>query len=777
MNYLKKNRLLLGLITLLILCFTGNDVALAKQIANKGQISAHVNEDYACSKVIHLTIKAPDNSFFIGSIVEVQSVVRAAQQKLRQECSKFKRFNVTGFVKGEKVYQGHALLQHHWVLFNSGSQQGEGKQKITIGEDDNVIVYRDENLTIKSVPASYMHVWCGAGVGKHKKQIFRLSAFYKVDHFERDSLFQPDIETFLQSKILPQIKSYCGLLPPQIELEMVGNLGYGRWDTFTFSTVNGKVVKQSYNPPSSDKTANMDKNKLDEYIKRMLPESGNPKPKPTRGKLIFSNDLIKIYTRNSLDEKKSSYATGEVELVYTMGHDERIKRFSSGVCGSTECSQYLAPILFPFVKGGHLGFVPDHLKKRISVYFYKEGEKEYWDKVTYTFSSSSYAEVDYRIWSRRAKKHIVEVQANLWGGCTGEGPFCKLPAGRYLDAIYNYDIETIKEIDKKSISPNESLLEYLAHRYMKSYGDNWIRCTVGPDKIGKTFSYKVTDTMTYNEYGQEDGAIPGWTESKTYFVPRAFKSLLYRLGNYKGKHLPYNPGWISKEINYMFHGVDKIQTQFNCKSPEVKQFEKNLISLTTQYLKYKDSGGEKYGRKPNTHIDQKAAQSLNIKKKMFSGSWKAIVDNQPLEMLLWSAPMSKNFFGVVYAPNHNCLMVAWLLKKNGQWKLDFLSSHAKNRKGNCLLNITGPGYSYNKSNFKGRGIASLNETSEELIFTSNFFLLGKTLAGPNGAIKSILHFKRGAVSRELLEIFDSYELPVGNPTPEFINNITKQIKR
>ncbi len=43
-----------------------------------------------------------------------------------------------------------------------------------------------------------------------------------------------------------------------------------------------------------------------------------------------------------------------------------------------------------------------------------------------------------------------------------------------------------------------------------------------------------------------------------------------------------------KGVGILLKGIDMLQRKYKCESPEVKQFERNLISLTTRYLKTKE---------------------------------------------------------------------------------------------------------------------------------------------------------------------------------------------
>ncbi|MDY6880199.1 MAG: tetratricopeptide repeat protein, partial [Thermodesulfobacteriota bacterium] len=356
-----------------------------------------------------------------------------------------------------------------------------------------------------------------------------------------------------------------------------------------------------------------------------------------------------------------------------------------------------------------------------------------------------------------------------------KGPFYNLPGGKLIDAIYRNDMKTVKEVEitsgLKSLNSGSSLLNLVANKYMYAFNQNWPYCHQR-EKRRRRFSVTIKEKKYENIYGMDMGSIPSWTSSATYVVPKEFYYLLERLGSNMGSdHMEMAAKYFRlRKVIKIFDGIDILQQTNKCDSPDIKQFEKNLISLTTRSSEWKSPG--------YIQSNEKKMSQSDVSKPKFAGSWETIVDNQRIEMVLWDKPNKKEqFYGIVYAPNHDCIMVAHLGKHKGKWRLDFGCREASDRKNNCTSNIKG----LNKDFFGGFGAAAMDTASDELTLKSNYFLLGYFVAGnvitaPDGKkikTKIGLRFKRKSISNELLEILKFYKLSGGNPDQKFLDEIKK----
>jgi len=196
-----------------------------------------------------------------------------------------------------------------------------------------------------------------------------------------------------------------------------------------------------------------------------------------------------------------------------------------------------------------------------------------------------------------AKKEVEKVASRRFGECADKGFLCDYPGGKYLNAIYRNDTAVVDAIDKTY--PYGSYLVHIANQYMFNYGKTVYyngrssynsmhsRKCLGPRARSKTFSY-TTDVKRYeNIYGMDMGSIGGDKISATYTVNPEFYPLLLKIGGHFGDSLEKLRASMNKNLEVVLDGARKIQATCDCSSPEVKQFERNLISLTTRYLQRK----------------------------------------------------------------------------------------------------------------------------------------------------------------------------------------------
>ncbi len=191
--------------------------------------------------------------------------------------------------------------------------------------------------------------------------------------------------------------------------------------------------------------------------------------------------------------------------------------------------------------------------------------------------------------SRQRMERVMDLEKQRKRALIKKGPFYSLPGGEFLDAIYRNDKEEIEDGSLYSwdeIPPSVSMVIFVANKYMYAYQFNWNKCCTPPknsDKISKTFSVTIQEKKYENLYGMDMGSVPGWTSSAHYIVPKEFSFLLDKLGHNMGSDVMELAARRFKwgSVLEVFKGIDQLQKDYDCDSIEIKQFEKNLISLTT----------------------------------------------------------------------------------------------------------------------------------------------------------------------------------------------------
>jgi hypothetical protein len=160
------------------------------------------------------------------------------------------------------------------------------------------------------------------------------------------------------------------------------------------------------------------------------------------------------------------------------------------------------------------------------------------------------------------------------------GPFCELSGGEVLNAIYRNDIARVAHLEggRKDVFN-------LAVYYMYSYQNFPQQClNTGSRQIKKTYTIEETRFETLS--GLDAGALPESKVSAYYFVNPEFIPLCERICKSNVKFLPTALRTISsKDVSNAITGIDQITKKYDCNNPDVKQFERNLISITDQQVK------------------------------------------------------------------------------------------------------------------------------------------------------------------------------------------------
>ncbi len=232
----------------------------------------------------------------------------------------------------------------------------------------------------------------------------------------------------------------------------------------------------------------------------------------------------------------------------------------------------------------------------------------------------------------------VRKAKEVWVATKCHGAFCDLPGGIYLNAIYNNDIALIKKLDKHINAKTVTMLQQSSNRILGARGTDLLKKAMkqmnkgGPSKIqnklknglqNKSMLRYVADYYMYhprdfnpfsmickeklvtkvkiykgdtydieNSDGLYIGQGGGETTKTAYNIKPNFSALCDRVCSHMGgdrnvalKYLRSN----SKVVASTLKGVIQLRSDVKyCKKPELKkniaQFERNLISLTNQYL-------------------------------------------------------------------------------------------------------------------------------------------------------------------------------------------------
>ena len=160
-------------------------------------------------------------------------------------------------------------------------------------------------------------------------------------------------------------------------------------------------------------------------------------------------------------------------------------------------------------------------------------------------------------------------------------------------------------------------------------------------------------------------------------------------------------------------------------------------------------------------------------KPMFAGSWKGTVENELIEIVLWSSQNNDSSFGgFAYAPKRDCLMYASVRKGVSLFSISFGYNSIITRENNCMLNPSdGP---YSRNPFEVYGYATVNENSGVLNLkaTKIYYLGKKTVDGEKN-----IEFKRTPISSKMLEIINSdnkENRTLGKPDAKLLSEMTKQ---
>lgn len=355
---------------------------------------------------------------------------------------------------------------------------------------------------------------------------------------------------------------------------------------------------------------------------------------------LFNDGSIAIYpksrhprsqVRDWCGSRKYRDAPAKLEVVYDGMHANRASLFPQGF------EVFVDTAARSVINQRCSDFNPANLE----LYFYRRGEMEYLDKIRFQLRDSRGTNAVVRVSESMNKAHPANkrrVAKNELGSCSGK-PFCDLSGGIYLNAIYENNEALIISLDQKimaelqsgndmkgvqdfvaAISGNfsednsnvdiglkdKSLLKEIATKYMALYGykassshnsaDNGT--CLQADSVSITRKY-TTDVIKFeNAYGIDQGSVGGDTFFTVYKINKEFEPLCNSICGAMGEGGSYilELAQGSYKASLVFSGISQIFYKADCNSPEVKQFERNLISLTERSLQ----------RKPTPSVPAKA---------------------------------------------------------------------------------------------------------------------------------------------------------------------------
>lgn len=277
-----------------------------------------------------------------------------------------------------------------------------------------------------------------------------------------------------------------------------------------------------------------------------------------------------------------------------------------------------------------------------SVNNYQQGEQDYWDQMSFQFRpqqsqsltpASGYPKLITHNKSQSAKQHQAYLQANHLGPACQGAPFCELPGGRYLNAIYRGDVATVKEIDALyvkefyrerlgasvgsgnpfkdifggivgDLNTKELLLTGDAvNKYMYVYKD-WPQSCLEPGAESKVFEYTTPVVVETDPWGMTHRSGGDYYKA-TYITNPEFFTLRDRVGSAYGSQRSDNP-WLVTSKHLVFKGLVEMKQSYDCKSQDVKIFEQNLIRISTQLLDQRDNKAHAGGDNPAKSIPDRS---------------------------------------------------------------------------------------------------------------------------------------------------------------------------
>jgi len=252
------------------------------------------------------------------------------------------------------------------------------------------------------------------------------------------------------------------------------------------------------------------------------------------------------------------------------------------------------------------------------MHFYRKGETERWDSMIMKpqrgLGITGLASVTIHSMSEKAKAYETQAaNERAFGTCTSK-PFCDLIGGVYLNAIYENDAALVQRMDRQILGEIRStptanalnkfasilygqgtrvigaeegfsLLKLMAIKYMALYESKHIGQSCLLDGA-RRISRKSEVIVEYeDQFGNDQGAAD-LSYGEAYVINKEFIPLCTKICDSSGAS---GADFIADSLNsykakLILSGTSQVLSRLDCNDPQVKQFERNLISLTERYL-------------------------------------------------------------------------------------------------------------------------------------------------------------------------------------------------
>lgn len=487
-------------------------------------------------------------------------------------------------------------------------------------QTEPTVLYEQDGIAVKVSKAWQIEKWCKKE-GMHTQSV---NVTYNVPHTERERLIGPSYEEFVRKIVYPSIIKKCGQIDlPKLTLSLLkAGEEDSSWDHMVFTiSGDGRTVVKTYYSASKEAEDSMTL----EQIAALLPDQLG-EPRQFTGKELYSDGKITIYAREDIwcsswgksGKIEHPSKTSGIDVVFPVPVAELQDWLSE------QYGDFPAKVIKPLTKKAQC-----HSQPR--AYFYRPGDSEYSELVSYgAVREGKYDAPVFKVVSRHTgptkeailaeiqkKREALREKLGAWGGtCTG--PFCNLNGGAYLHAIYANDVAAIKRMDKlvnvrlqqmvdnvlgtgemaqlmeklrdkKAPDVKMSLLPILADNYFYAFqGIFSHQCNAR--EVSKVYEWTNT---TYDTYlgGTYTGQAGGEKVTATYVLRTEFVPLCDKVCNHMGgkagrqslRQINHRPSLLT------LSGLDDMEDNYNCSDVAVRQFERNLISLTESYLDNKST--------------------------------------------------------------------------------------------------------------------------------------------------------------------------------------------
>ncbi len=306
----------------------------------------------------------------------------------------------------------------------------------------------------------------------------------------------------------------------------------------------------------------------------------------------------------------------KMKIGYTVQHDKRDAIFGSNY------EQFVEDAIRPILAAS----CADKAPRMVSLYFYRGDDFEHYDIMRYQLVDDAGQNVVELLASTRNESHPLFKSAAAMeglGSCEGE-TFCELFGGIYLNAIFRGDNELVSQLDRQiseevandpsiadlnkftsiitgeqqGVLADQSYLKLLAVYYMGQYSSDF-SSSPGESCLrpgARSITRKETVPVIHYEdmRGISQGSTGGWEYGQVYLVNKEFIPLCDKIcgaGGSSGVEFASH-GLGSYKLRGVLVGLQQLISRNKCDSPEVRQFENNLVTLTFQSLAREAQGTE-----------------------------------------------------------------------------------------------------------------------------------------------------------------------------------------